>query len=139
MPRQQTRETVNDACVKFKLKAFKMSPLVGIFVITLLSSILYNKFDANSRATTQKNLYYWSEKSNAKMEDLKDESNGFDLEDITEVDVCIFTVSNSVTSFTSSIESQDMLIRTTPQLRDRFALTFKCLPREGCCWKPETL
>ena len=72
-----------------------MSPLVGIFVITLLSSILYNKFDANSRATTQKNLYYWSEKSNAKTEDLKDESNGFDLEDITEVDVCIFTVSKA--------------------------------------------
>ena len=78
-----------------------MSPLVGIFVITMLSSILYNKFDANSRGTTtQRNHYYWSEKSNAKPENSKDERNdGFDFEDITEQDVCIFTVSRTSLPF----------------------------------------
>jgi hypothetical protein len=81
-----------------------MSPLVGIFVITLLSSILYNKFDANLRTTTTKNNpYYSAEKSNAKSEgkeNLKDEESsqsldedGFAFENINEMDVCIFTVS----------------------------------------------
>ncbi len=83
-----------------------MSPLVGIFVITLLSSILYNKFDANLRTTTTRNNpYYSTEKSNAKSEEkenLKDEESsqsldenedGFAFENINEMDVCIFTVS----------------------------------------------
>jgi hypothetical protein len=86
-----------------------MSPLLGIFAITLLSSILYNKFDANSReTTTRKNPYYSFEKSNAKSarrENFKDERQsskfwnekedeaGFAFENINELDVCIFTVS----------------------------------------------
>jgi hypothetical protein len=83
-----------------------MSPLIGIFVITLISSILYNKFDANSRTqTTRTNPYYPFEKPHAKSEEkgnLKGEKSSEDLdenedslayENISEMDVCIFTVS----------------------------------------------
>lgn len=84
-----------------------MSPFVAVFVITLLSSILYNKFDTNSEKKTRNNGYYTFDRSNeksAKNEHSKyerqsseflDESadrNGFSLENISELDVCIFTV-----------------------------------------------
>ena len=94
-----------------------MSPLVGIFVITLLSSILYNKFDGNSQtATTRKNSHYTFEKSHAKSEEKKGPKNGknsidenqdsFVFENINEMDVCIFTVSRAVNGKTYALFSR---------------------------------
>ena len=97
-----------------------MSPLVGIFVITLLSSMLYNKFDGNSQtATTRKNPYYSFEKSHAKSGEKKGSKDGenpefldenqdsFVFENVSEMDVCIFTVSGA--KHAHLFNSQNML------------------------------
>ena len=76
-----------------------MSPLVGLFFATLISSLLYNKFDANSRtATTRRNTQSNIETSNNKRiqrdKSKVDENMGDDIfENVSELDVCIFTVS----------------------------------------------
>ena len=93
-----------------------MSPLVGIFVITLLSSILYNKFDGNSQtATTRKNPHYSFEKSHAKSKEkkvskdrkdsefLNENQDSLVFENISEMDVCIFTVSDAVNCKTCAL------------------------------------